>query len=84
MRGAKDALHDAARQFGIEVHDAPLTAAQDLALAMKGIVESADEAIFTLPNDNLFFLLRKEITAAARQYRIATCLEATQAFATAA
>jgi putative ABC transport system substrate-binding protein len=74
IRVAKDALHDAARQFGIEVHDAPLTAPQDLALAMKGIVESGCEAIFALPNDNLFFLLRKEITAAARQHRIATML----------
>ncbi len=79
MRGAKDALHDAARQFGIEVHDAPLSAAQDLALAMKSIVESGCEAIFTLPNDNLTFLLRKEITAVARQHRIATMLGSREA-----
>lgn len=34
---------------------------------------------FPLPNENLFFLLRKEITAAARQHRIATMLGSREA-----
>jgi len=83
MQGAHDALHDAARQFGIEVHDGPFTSAQDVAVAMEGIVESGCEAIFTLPTISASFCERRSRPRPCNT-ESPPCLEAPHPFATAA
>jgi putative ABC transport system substrate-binding protein len=66
----KEALLQAAVHYSVEVIDAPMTGPQDLGAAVERTVSGGAQATIGLTNDNLTFLLRKELTGLMRQHRL--------------